>query len=116
MPLAADKTKLAEVWKTEEKGSDVNLATHLLVDGLAKQYEAAVVLTNDSDLATPIRHVRDSLHLEVIVINPDKKTVSKTLLKAASFQRTLRDGVLAASQLPDTITYPKGTIQKPPTW
>lgn len=31
------------VWKTEEKGSDVNLATHLLVDGFQKEYELAVV-------------------------------------------------------------------------
>jgi hypothetical protein len=31
------------VIKTEEKGSDVNLATHLLIDGFDDAYELAVV-------------------------------------------------------------------------
>ncbi len=36
-----------KVFKTEEKGSDVNLATHLLVDGFRNEYELAVVVSND---------------------------------------------------------------------
>lgn len=48
------------VWvdKTEEKGSDVNLATHLLHDGFRGMFEAAVLITNDSDLTEPVRVVR----------------------------------------------------------
>jgi hypothetical protein len=42
------------VWKTEEKGSDVNIATYLLLDGFQKSYEVAAVLSNDSDLVEPI--------------------------------------------------------------
>jgi len=34
--------------KSEEKGSDVNIATYLLVDAFDDQYETAVVVTNDS--------------------------------------------------------------------
>jgi hypothetical protein len=34
----------------EEKGSDVNVAAHLLVDVLAGGFDAAVVISNDSDL------------------------------------------------------------------
>ena len=33
----------AEVIKTEEKGSDVNIATHLLVDAFKNDYELAVI-------------------------------------------------------------------------
>ena len=33
------------VIKTEEKGSDVNIATHLLLDGFRHDYELAVVLS-----------------------------------------------------------------------
>jgi len=116
MPLANDRSKLVRVWKTEEKGSDVNLATHLLIDGMARQYEVAIVLTNDSDLAMPLQHIRDTLRLEAIVINPDRHTVSKTLMNAATSQRQLREGVLAISQFPDEIPYPKGVIRKPATW
>ena len=37
--------------KTEEKGSAVNLAVHLLNDGWLDAYDCAVVISNDSDLA-----------------------------------------------------------------
>ena len=40
--------------KTEEKGSDVNLASHLLRDAFSKKFEVAVLITNDSDLAEPV--------------------------------------------------------------
>src|SRR6185436_14660008 len=58
------------VWvdKTEEKGSDVNLATHLLHDGFTGDFEAAVLLTNDSDLAAPVRVVRQVLKLPIGIL------------------------------------------------
>ena len=34
-----------EVYKTEEKGSDVNLAAHLLTDGFRNRYECAIVVS-----------------------------------------------------------------------
>lgn len=49
---------IVEVWDTEEKGSDVNLATYLLIDAFNQDYEQAVIISNDSDLAFPIRVVR----------------------------------------------------------
>lgn len=33
----------------EEKGSDVNLATELLVDGFKRRFDMAAVVTNDAD-------------------------------------------------------------------
>ena len=46
---------------SEEKGSDVNLATRLLVDGFSEEYEQAVVISNDADFATAMRYVRDEI-------------------------------------------------------
>ena len=54
-PPPATGPKTVQVMKSEEKGSDVNLATYLLVDAFDDDYEAAVVVSNDSDLAEPIR-------------------------------------------------------------
>jgi hypothetical protein len=39
MPLSPEGSGYAKVLKTEEKGSDVNLATHLLMDGFRDDYE-----------------------------------------------------------------------------
>ena len=46
MPLAnpINKTKFAQVIKTEEKGSDVNIAVHLLNDAWLNNYECAVIM------------------------------------------------------------------------
>lgn len=49
----------AWVEKTEEKGSDVNLATRLLVDAAAGAFDLALVVSNDSDLEMPVRAVRE---------------------------------------------------------
>ena len=50
---------------SEEKGSDVNLATRLLVDGFNGEYQQAVVVSNDADFAGAMRYVRDDLGLRV---------------------------------------------------
>src|ERR1700753_354542 len=61
-----------KVWvdKTEEKGSDVNIASHLLRDGFKCVYEVAIVVTNDFDLVEPVRIVRRELGLPVGILNP----------------------------------------------
>jgi len=48
---------MVEILDTKEKGSDVNLATYLLMDGFKREYEMAVVISNDSDLVEPIKLV-----------------------------------------------------------
>jgi len=47
-----------EVWKNEEKGSDVNLALHVLNDAWLNAYDCAVIVSNDSDLAESLRLVK----------------------------------------------------------
>lgn len=42
----------------EEKGTDVNVASHLLVDVLGGSVDAAVVVSNDSDLKLPVHLAR----------------------------------------------------------
>ena len=61
---------------SEEKGSDVNLATRLLVDGFNGEYEQAVVVSNDADFAGAMRYVRDGLGLRVTLVNPDQRNTS----------------------------------------
>lgn len=116
MRLAADPTTTVSVIKTEEKGSDVNLASHLLIDGFEHRYDVALVVTNDSDLSTPVQYVRDQLKLTVIIINPDETKTSQMLALAASELRQLRTGVLTAAQFPDPLHHAKGIICKPSTW
>jgi uncharacterized LabA/DUF88 family protein len=119
MPLAEPipgGPKFAKIIKTEEKGSDVNIAAHLINDGYRKAYDVAVIVTNDSDLLEPIRIVRAELGLPVGILNPHEHTPSRVLLQHASFIRQIRKGVLAASQFPETLTDAKGPFHKPRAW
>ena len=104
-----------EVFKTEEKGSDVNLATHLINDAHLNRFEQAVVISGDSDLGCPVQIVSKELHKPVGVLNPQKKDCV-VLIKTATFYKPIRQGVLAASQFPATLTDAEGTFTKPATW
>jgi uncharacterized LabA/DUF88 family protein len=118
MPLAcpvAGGARTVEVIKTEEKGSDVNLATYLLLDAFRQDCEAAVVVTNDSDLKEPVTVVRRELGLIVGVINPHPAAKRSRALQADFFKQ-LRAGVLAGSQLPDVVSDARGKIHKPAEW
>lgn len=116
MPLAppVKGSPFARVLKTEEKGSDVNLATYLLVDAYEKDFEAAVVISDDSDLAEPILVVRKRLGRHVTVLSP--RGQSRTLSRAATRFRKIDVAHLAASQFPTTLTDANGTITKPASW
>jgi len=108
-----------EVIKTEEKGSDVNLAAHLLMDAFRGRFEVALVISNDSDLAEPIRLVRSELRKKVLVLMPccNGGTPSIQLRKVASKAFLVDPVHLAASQFPDRLTDASGaTISKPASW
>ena len=118
MPLSrppADGSRMVEVLRTEEKGTDVNLASYLLLDAFRNEYEQAVVVSNDADLLTPIKIIQDEFGLSVGVLNPQKKP-SRALKDAADFYRPIRQGPLSASQFPHTLTDATGPFHKPPHW
>ena len=103
--------------RREEKGSDVNLATYLLIDAFRDDAEAFVVVSNDSDLTEPIRIVRHELNKVVGLLNP-QPTPSQMLLRCKpDFTKQIRAGVLRTSQFPPTLTDAVGaTITKPDRW
>ena len=107
--------RTVEILDTEEKGSDVNLASYLLLDGFDDEYEMAVVVSNDSDLELPIRMARTRLGKQVGVFDPSRRR-SFELHAAASWYRPLRRGPLSASLFPDTLSDAQGPITKPAEW
>lgn len=104
-----------QVYKTEEKGSDVNLATHLLHDAHMNRFDCAIVVSGDSDLLAPVRIVIDELKKPVGVLNP-QRTPCRVLQKNATFYRHIRRSALAKSLFPPVLTDAQGTFHKPPSW
>lgn len=109
--------KFVEIHDTEEKGSDVNLATHLLNDGWHKRYDVALVLSQDTDLLEPIRIVVQELELKVGVVWLDGRQPNRYMAATASFVRHLSTADLSASQFPNPIVLPDGReLRKPLDW
>lgn len=116
------RSRMARIIQTEEKGSDVNLATWLLLDGVDGLYETAIVVSNDSDLEEPIRQA-NKRYGPVHVISPHQLakgppyTYCYTLKAAATSYRSLLESEVAQSQLPDPVRLPKGKkVTRPIVW
>lgn len=107
---------LATVRKREEKGSDVNVATHLLRDVLTGQVDAAIVVSNDSDLALPLRFARSAV--PVGTINPQKSYLAGALRGSPTegagrhWWKRLEPEDFYRSQLAD----PVATLRRPSGW
>lgn len=105
---------ITEVHAMEEKGSDVNLAVHLLNDAWKGSFEAAAVFSNDTDLIEPIRMVAKERNKPVFVVCPGRWGMAGGLQKVATYARHIRRPMLAASQFPAVI--PGTAITKPAGW
>jgi hypothetical protein len=105
------RQQYVRVIKTEEKGSDVNLATHLLHDAHMGRFEVAVVVSNDSDLLEPIKIVREQLGKKVGILNP-QKTKPRPASAYRLHQARFAAAGLGASQLPAMLTDATGTFTK----
>ena len=115
-PIAGGPRR-ASVWNTEEKGSDVNLATWMLLDAFDRQMDCAVVVSNDSDLLMPVRQLRNRFGTTVVVLSPDRVQPNLELKAVSNIFKEIRASTLAAAQFPDEIVTPTGTrLRKPEAW
>jgi uncharacterized LabA/DUF88 family protein len=102
-----------KVYDPKEKGSDVNLAVHLVNDAWYDRFDVAVVLSNDNDLLEAIKIVRLDRGKKVGIINPHRDP-NPQLHSQADFVRQLRAPDLVTAQFPDQILGTK--IHKPTGW
>jgi len=121
LPAAApgpDDPRIVEVIKTQEKGSDVNLATFLLLDAFRKKSDIAVVISNDSDLKEPIRVLIEELNVPVGLVNPHPvKERSRDLLDLKPlFFKQVQPRALRTCQFPPVLRDAQGEIRRPDGW
>lgn len=111
----ADDSGFVKVLKTEEKETDVNIASHLINDAHNDVFEKAVVISNDSDLVLPINIVVNQIELPVTVISPFNRN-SIELKKVATGVKKIRKGLLGVSQFPHEMKDSIGEFYIPKKW
>ena len=91
------------------------LTWHLVHDAHLDRFDAAIVVSNDSDLAGAIRIVGKKIHKPVFVFHPSSPYPSFQLHQAATRFRAVTPAHLSNSQFPPTLTDGQGIFHKPPT-
>lgn len=97
----------------EEKETDVNIALYLLRDAFDDHYDRAVILSNDSDLATAVRMVKQRFpEKELRILTPPGRQQSRDLSRAAADKNNtvIKEIHLQRSLLPAQITTADGNI------
>jgi uncharacterized LabA/DUF88 family protein len=106
------------MWESyEEKMTDVNIATELIVDAYNDRFDVAFLVSGDSDLTSPIQRIRSTFpNKQVVVLFPPARH-SKQLQKTANGVLTLSEALLRKSQLPLTVTTASGyVLTRPQHW
>ena len=106
---------------SEEKRTDVNIATHIVDDAYQEVGEKIVIVSGDSDLIPPIQMVRDRFPKKKIVVyvpaNSPIRGAAVEIRTAAHENRTLPNNLLSRSQFPSSVLDGfGGSILKPPGW
>ena len=103
--------------KSEEKKTDVNIAVRMLEDVYDDRFDTAIVISGDSDLASPVETIRRRFsHKRVLVAFPPKR-YSHELCRVADATFRIFDRNIRASHLPATvITHGKATLTAPQGW
>jgi 6-hydroxy-3-succinoylpyridine 3-monooxygenase len=116
-----------QVWKLEEKQSDVNLALHLYDDTLSGEVDQVVLVTNDTDLTPALEMLKARCpHIVRGLVIPTRKVgaggdlereANVSLAKLAHWvRRHISEDELRASQLPDVVPGRRRASIKPHSW
>lgn len=104
------------VTEYKEKQTDVNIATKMLCDGFRSQMNAAIVISNDSDLVAPIKVLKNELGIPVMVLDPHGHTNSSELRQAGSDSRILDAHDFKHAQFPRELRDAVGMFHRPVEW
>lgn len=101
----------------EEKMTDVNIATELLMDAMQNRFDTAMLVSGDSDLVPPIRAIRKLFPAQRVVVVFPPNRFSIDLKNNAHGTLFIDDPTLGRSQLPEEIKKPDGyVLKRPPSW
>lgn len=115
LPRADDGTEVT-VRLLQEKQSDVNLAVQLVADACDRRMDAALVVTDDSDLEGAMRMVREECGLYLIVASPrGHSRLAKSV--NADQSKAVHEDLLRRCQLPDpSIDHEGWEVFRPRRW
>ena len=118
LPKVASCRNCGATWDTyEEKMTDVNIAVELLGDAQDNAFDAAIVVSGDSDLAGPISALRERYSNKRVLVAFPPNRASKKLREVASATFSIGRDVFRDSQLPERVVNLDGyELTRPGSW
>lgn len=109
-----------QAWKLEEKQTDVNIALHAYHDAIHDNVDHIVFVTNDTDIVTSLKFIRDFTDKKIGLITPslenNRKTNNDLSDLAHWVRRDIKKEELHNSQLPLVIQARRKPVTKPDSW
>jgi len=112
------KIETVQVLKTEEKRSDVNIASHIVRDACLDRFDMAILVSNDSDLLEPMKIIQD-LGKRFIILSPYSYHCQDFVSNFSSKDmRKIQEKHMIAAQFPDEIFDSANTLlaKRPAKW
>lgn len=101
----------------EEKKTDVNVSSHMLVDAFTDQFDVAFLVSGDSDLVPPVEMIKRHQPAKRVLVAFPPGRKSDDLKRVAHGSFWINEKRLRISLLPDPVTKPNGhQLFKPTEW
>lgn len=98
-----------------EKMTDVNIATHMLADFYGDRFDVAMLISGDTDLVPPIRHINESGTSKLVFVAFPPGRVNDKIRKYAKGSLVIGRKNLADSQFEEKFQTAYGEILSRPT-
>lgn len=96
--------RCGHIWMAaNEKMTDVNIATNILVDAYKDKYDMAMLISGDSDLVPPIKAVHENFYLKRVFVAFPPKRHNSTVAAVAKGSLIIGRKKLVESQLNTSI-------------
>jgi uncharacterized LabA/DUF88 family protein len=100
--------------KPNEKMTDVNIAVEMLADAFMDSFDVAILISADSDLTGPIKHIRKLFPQKQVIIAFPPSRFSYELQKVANATFPIGRKKFAESMFPDNVIKKDGHVLKRP--
>ncbi len=110
--------RCGNIWQTyNEKMTDVNIATHMIMDAYKDLYDMAMLISGDSDLVPPIKEVHQNFKNKRVMVAFPPKRHNNSVSLVARGSLTIGRKKLVDNQFPDEVQKKDGYIIKiPVSW
>ncbi|NUM70490.1 MAG: NYN domain-containing protein [Ignavibacteriaceae bacterium] len=110
--------RCGNVWPNyNEKMTDVNIATQILLDGYKDKYDMAMLVSGDSDLVPPIKAIHENFNDKRVFVAFPPKRFNNSVAIVARGSLIIGRKKLVQSQFPDEVVKSDGyVLHKPIEW